>query len=147
MLRRPRRSTRTDTLFPYTTLFRSLFREDYSGRVAETVGAGLAPPWRRTLDAWSCFSEGRASPAPTKAADPTSDARQGRFGGGGSAEQLLRPGQIVREVHFAPGQALDRAGPDEAAFGEHADGLEVPPGQAVRRAHLDRKSTRLTSSH
>src|SRR3546814_6253135 len=75
MLRRPRRSTRTDTLFPYTTLFRSLFREDYSGRVAETVGAGLAPPWRRTLDAWSCFSEGRASPAPTKAADPTSDAR------------------------------------------------------------------------
>src|SRR3546814_988434 len=26
MLRRPPRSTRTDTLFPYTTLFRSLFR-------------------------------------------------------------------------------------------------------------------------
>src|SRR3546814_12340289 len=27
MLRRPPRSTRTDTLFPYTTLFRSLARE------------------------------------------------------------------------------------------------------------------------
>src|SRR3546814_5709593 len=26
MIRRPPRSTRTDTLFPYTTLFRSLFR-------------------------------------------------------------------------------------------------------------------------
>src|SRR3546814_12232990 len=33
MIRRPPRSTRTDTLFPYTTLFRSLFfemiRKDY----------------------------------------------------------------------------------------------------------------------
>src|SRR3546814_2184680 len=28
MIRRPPRSTRTDTLFPYTTLFRSLFAED-----------------------------------------------------------------------------------------------------------------------
>src|SRR3546814_9204595 len=32
MIRRPPRSTRTDTLFPYTTLFRSVFRK-----------AGLAP--------------------------------------------------------------------------------------------------------
>src|SRR3546814_6617102 len=28
MIRRPPRSTRTDTLFPYTTLFRSSFREE-----------------------------------------------------------------------------------------------------------------------
>src|SRR3546814_5072652 len=28
MIRRPPRSTRTDTLFPYTTLFRSLFQAD-----------------------------------------------------------------------------------------------------------------------
>src|SRR3546814_9293426 len=27
MIRRPPRSTRTDTLFPYTTLFRSIFRQ------------------------------------------------------------------------------------------------------------------------
>src|SRR3546814_20699574 len=32
MIRRPPRSTRTDTLFPYTTLFRSAFRfEDHRG--------------------------------------------------------------------------------------------------------------------
>src|SRR3546814_18285462 len=31
MLRRPPRSTRTDTLFPYTTLFRSGFQLDRSG--------------------------------------------------------------------------------------------------------------------
>src|SRR3546814_5771508 len=31
MIRRPPRSTRTDTLFPYTTLFRSLFRKTAPG--------------------------------------------------------------------------------------------------------------------
>src|SRR3546814_1279012 len=40
MIRRPPRSTRTDTLFPYTTLFRSLLRESFcvlsdSGTAAE----------------------------------------------------------------------------------------------------------------
>src|SRR3546814_6476011 len=34
MIRRPPRSTRTDTLFPYTTLFRSLEREDLAAPVA-----------------------------------------------------------------------------------------------------------------
>src|SRR3546814_8980516 len=38
MLRRPPRSTRTDTLFPYTTLFRSR-----RGRVAELRGAADLP--------------------------------------------------------------------------------------------------------
>src|SRR3546814_10430984 len=33
MLRRPPRSTRTDTLFPYTTLFRSLGPLHYAGRL------------------------------------------------------------------------------------------------------------------
>src|SRR3546814_1257273 len=32
MLRRPPRSTRTDTLFPYTTLFRSSIRSAYQSR-------------------------------------------------------------------------------------------------------------------
>src|SRR3546814_3614531 len=48
MIRRPPRSTRTDTLFPYTTLFRSLvgrkFRlgERFSGREVEPGDARLA---------------------------------------------------------------------------------------------------------
>src|SRR3546814_12355352 len=37
MIRRPPRSTRTDTLFPYTTLFRS-HAPDAAGAVAEVVG-------------------------------------------------------------------------------------------------------------
>src|SRR3546814_15209913 len=41
MLRRPPRSTRTDTLFPYTTLFRSLAAEEHlaSGEIIFREGA------------------------------------------------------------------------------------------------------------
>src|SRR3546814_10337786 len=40
MIRRPPRSTRTDTLFPYTTLFRSL-RAFLRQRLGEAVNAGF----------------------------------------------------------------------------------------------------------
>src|SRR3546814_4809661 len=47
MIRRPPRSTRTDTLFPYTTLFRS------SGDPLVTRFCGLARlPTRRTVADW-----------------------------------------------------------------------------------------------
>src|SRR6056297_1994520 len=41
MLRRPPRSTRTDTLFPYTTLFRSSAREGHSA--ASPSSSPMAP--------------------------------------------------------------------------------------------------------
>src|SRR3546814_16382235 len=47
MVRRPPRSTRTDTLFPYTTLFRSVFLE-IALRKEEAGAQRLAP--RRILD-------------------------------------------------------------------------------------------------
>src|SRR3546814_7423965 len=37
MIRRPPRSTRTDTLFPYTTLFRSIFVSDTLGFAEDVV--------------------------------------------------------------------------------------------------------------
>src|SRR3546814_13864379 len=52
MIRRPPRSTRTDTLFPYTTLFRSAIRAGYSGRggpfraADETLSSGFRQPMR-----------------------------------------------------------------------------------------------------
>src|SRR3546814_18372933 len=46
MIRRPPRSTRTDTLFPYTTLFRSSTRR-LPGRM------GLLPPSRAVSLGWS----------------------------------------------------------------------------------------------
>src|SRR3546814_6959366 len=39
MIRRPPRSTRTDTLFPYTTLFRSVWRDDL---VAFLIGCSFS---------------------------------------------------------------------------------------------------------
>src|SRR3546814_5987226 len=41
MIRRPPRSTRTDTLFPYTTLFRSRAQHEVDAKVV-----GVAPCWR-----------------------------------------------------------------------------------------------------
>src|SRR3546814_7066859 len=45
MIRRPPRSTRTDTLFPYTTLFRSSGNRNFEGRIhAEVKMNYLASP-------------------------------------------------------------------------------------------------------
>src|SRR3546814_18540972 len=48
MIRRPPRSTRTDTLFPYTTLFRSLRRDSDLGTLMPTlpVRAVALASWR-----------------------------------------------------------------------------------------------------
>src|SRR3546814_1674070 len=43
MIRRPPRSTRTDTLFPYTTLFRSASTDAGRRAVAPTLAAGQVP--------------------------------------------------------------------------------------------------------
>src|SRR3546814_3169287 len=56
MIRRPPRSTRTDTLFPYTTLFRSigLFRQlgqHAADLVAHVVGGGIDVAGQVELDA------------------------------------------------------------------------------------------------
>src|SRR3546814_8156489 len=49
MIRRPPRSTRTDTLFPYTTLFRSEFQGSELLPLAQGPASGTARPhrWRR----------------------------------------------------------------------------------------------------
>src|SRR3546814_18712229 len=61
MIRRPPRSTRTDTLFPYTTLFRSHARTE--------IGSG--PERRRNVDArLPLFTGRRQEPAVAVAARP-----------------------------------------------------------------------------
>src|SRR3546814_1209838 len=47
MIRRPPRSTRTDTLFPYTTLFRSHLRLGQGGMTAIAVVEGRSERGRR----------------------------------------------------------------------------------------------------
>src|SRR3546814_7190250 len=43
MIRRPPRSTRTDTLFPYTTLFRSDINTDRARKLADETRAMIVP--------------------------------------------------------------------------------------------------------
>src|SRR3546814_9547430 len=43
LIRRPPRSTRTDTLFPYTTLFRSLIRKAFRGNFQVDYKADASP--------------------------------------------------------------------------------------------------------
>src|SRR3546814_8370042 len=57
MIRRPPRSTRTDTLFPYTTLFRS--RDDlYDGRCHDIGAGALSQLSRRAWIASAVISQG-----------------------------------------------------------------------------------------
>src|SRR3546814_13888559 len=51
MLRRPPRSTRTDTLFPYTTLFRSIEGRDHAVQLGRTdpLLRRLAAPGRQRI--------------------------------------------------------------------------------------------------
>src|SRR3546814_241062 len=55
MIRRPPRSTRTDTLFPYTTLFRSLLHCDYANAAPSRVG--LRHPSIAPYGAFPCRDE------------------------------------------------------------------------------------------
>src|SRR3546814_7799760 len=48
MIRRPPRATRTDTLLPYTTLFRSGAWADEGARACGVAPIGIQP-WRRTV--------------------------------------------------------------------------------------------------
>src|SRR3546814_12220457 len=47
MIRRPPRSTRTDTLFPYTTLFRSFANVEAVTRPSRVAAAQCIALWRR----------------------------------------------------------------------------------------------------
>src|SRR3546814_5771805 len=60
MIRRPPRSTRTDTLFPYTTLFRSLARHRSRARDqglrGRPISSRFRAPWATVRD-WHEFAE------------------------------------------------------------------------------------------
>src|SRR3546814_11132300 len=84
MTRRPTRFTRTDTLFPYTTLFRSgaihcAIRGNHNGRILHGTGPGRSDRLRR-------FDPPRAGLPRTVlvVASPTGT-------GGASGRHLLRP--------------------------------------------------------
>src|SRR3546814_20779447 len=107
MIRRPPRSTRTDTLFPYTTLFRS----------TETDGDG---PYGTDLDAPADIDGTLAGLLWARLGDPDVEAR-------------WRATHAVRRLaRFGEDKLLDHI---------------VALAKADSPSPLDRKSTRLNSSH
>src|SRR3546814_10419295 len=122
MIRRPPRSTRTDTLFPYTTLFRSCLLETHGN---------LFRFRRKSLD---CLS---------------------RIVGKGAFASLvfLKASGLRFKVRAALDQRglfAAKGGKPVARFGCGVPGLSrfaAPHGELFHRFILDRKSTRLNSSH
>src|SRR3546814_15625611 len=75
MIRRPPRSTRTDTLFPYTTLFRSV--EHFDHGAAERQCAGVEGLLRSCAFRWRIIEAagGQAAEAPREVCRPGGDMR------------------------------------------------------------------------
>src|SRR3546814_3339239 len=108
MIRRPPRSTRTDTLFPYTTLFRSVWKND----PPSVVDGGGAPFGHR---ARRCAPQACRAPASTL--DRYAGGKRQRLyaGQGGDARSLQRPadrcgrtGEGRSEEHTSELQSLMR---------------------------------------
>src|SRR3546814_18246841 len=102
MRRRPPRATRTDTLFPYTTRFRSLHTLHLPGRGGGDRPAGRdgrrdradASPARR--DARPDYR--RAEPPPPVGGDAA--GRSGRRAGNGPVMSLLTPNPFASSVEI-----------------------------------------------
>src|SRR3546814_6429512 len=132
MIRRPPRSTRTDTLFPYTTLFRSAHAGS-DGDIAQAVGWRLPPRAR--------------APAQLRQGGPVDvgvDHRGTVEGRGQRAEYVrARPAGLGRRQHDAAiGRAAIEPNRDEAGDPDRRDrSLRTQPGRAhvrtpVTNAHL-----------
>src|SRR3546814_19635620 len=81
MIRRPPRSTRTDTLFPYTTLFRSARAHRIFGLAADARDRiaqrrGIAPDREGAVDVGDRIAEIGAPPVPILADEPRAVDRE-----------------------------------------------------------------------
>src|SRR3546814_15926324 len=122
MIRRPPRTTRTYTLFPYTTLFRSKAKLSFQSSLARTcLGATAAA-------ALLALSAASAAQAPT--GDPVPKLNDRRPFLGPDARTSEDPVRI-------PMKPVAETGPE----------LVIRGGRLFDAVSGDRKSTRLNSSH
>src|SRR3546814_5297573 len=143
MIRRPPRSTRTDTLFPYTTLVRSHKPAPYGSVKGldlfdKVVDINQSPIGRTSRSNPATYT-GLFTPLRELFAQvPEARARgyaAGRFSfnvRGGRCEACQGDGLIKVEMHFLPDVYVP---------------CDVCSGKRYNRETLDRKSTRLSSSH
>src|SRR3546814_12482225 len=140
MIRRPPRSTRTDTLFPYTTLFRSL--DGHAG----DAGEGLAPrqPARpgggiRGVPSMYDFTHHRPASV-DDAVKALAGASDGKFMAGGMTliptlkQRLPSPSDLL-----APGGLRDL--PDTRAAGSQLPHAPMPPPPTIHPHPPDSSTT------
>src|SRR3546814_7635455 len=138
MIRRPPRSTRTDTLFPYTTLFRSS-PSSLAARSARGDGAGPLSPCQGQKILRHRASAGAAIADPVQLdAELCPGCRPFRQEYGAVRREDIRAAFRQRPIILIIGAALTphRCSPPRGAA----------PCRGSARL-IDRKSTRLNSSH
>src|SRR3546814_9925408 len=141
MIRRPPRSTRTDTLFPYTTLFRSNIGNEYCGLSPEFGfrdfdALGLGPVARQASQTFDRFwNSERVVPAGRLDAAPTAtDLAQAMT----AIDDWLEEAPRLSHFEIAPQDWRD-------ALGDLVQALH--PGSSRVLADSDRTSPRLNPSH
>src|SRR3546814_10192693 len=134
MLRRPPRVTRTDPLFPYTTLFRSVLEEQHPRIV--TVDGGREVDVRIAGD---CDSVARAGIF----GEIEEDAFADHLALGGE----LQSGTVQNVKTGCEGEATRSEHLDAAAVDARLDCAGFPTHDLDLLMHIDRKSKRLNSSH
>src|SRR3546814_1909458 len=132
MRRRPPRSTRTDTLFPYTTLFRSSQRT--GGNTGDPAVVGVELEQERIVD--RTRDQHRLALVRQRIHDPVEVAVRARDPAGAVDVRAVHVAQADLEVE-TPGLEDRRV----------QDALVVDPGDTLVIVVLDRKSTSLNSSH
>src|SRR3546814_1006996 len=140
MMRRPPRSTRTDTLFPYTTLFRSLTRKEIEA--GALAGRGLELAWAADpVDAFFLHVQGSG-----RVVFP--DGRVQRVGFAGSnGHPFYAIGRALIEEGIVSRQESSMQKIRDWLRANHEKGREVMQRNARYIFFRDRKSTRLNSSH
>src|SRR3546814_2631365 len=145
MIRRPPRSTRTDTLFPYTTLFRS------SGNLNRRVSRLGAGPAEQALRPQPPLAVHLAQPQrpPARVEDRH---RPRRMEATGDALPVRQPGRLRRvDLDLRPrGHAAfhrQQAGIESAfaAFGPRLQGFERPQARLADRVDPQPRSEEHTS--
>src|SRR3546814_7639677 len=130
MIRRPPRSTRTDTLFPYTTLFRSA-RAIVDGHIIlsrQLAEQGVYP----AIDVARSLSRTMVD-----SVDPEHAAAAARF------RQLWSLYEENRDLMLMGAYVAGADPVLDTAIARHADQLAYVSQPAKAQVDLDRKSTRL----
>src|SRR3546814_7348940 len=143
MIRRPPRSTRTDTLFPYTTLFRSIWRELRHRASSASTLLPAASTEARRRPGWRAITSSAEVPiepvAPRTATDCMVEA--GMVGAVMSeTEQFL-----AEQEHRQRGEHAVEAVEDAAVARDHAArvlGADVALEQALEQVADHRKQHR-----